>query len=311
MNPSTGIPLVFFHKGYDPHLVFFLTQAVRTNPSAPVYLLGDDSNRLELPGVEHVCFRDYPGQVDAFLERYQHLSSHDLHFERSCFERHFHVAAFVAARGLQSFFYMDSDMLLLTDLTRLARAWPDHDIAGTPGLFGLCHHARPEILHSFCRFILERFSDAEQLKGWRARFQTQRQGESHGNVNDMVLSAMFLRESGIRTMDLREVRNGFAFNDSIWIGNEVMIPLARGPADQGLYAKTPAGWIRLAALHLQGFSPKFLVSAFVPWSRPIVRFFLRPNYRRNLRKMIRHWLAGRRFAQRLPTLSAQELQNHP
>src|SRR5712691_2337449 len=128
------LPIIFFHKGYDPYLAFALWQARRTNPHSPIYLLGDKTNELASLGITHVRYDRYPGRRDEFVALYRHFSDHELECERLCFERHFHLADFVQRKRIGPFLYLDSDVLLMMDMMQFLPLWREYDVGGIPGL---------------------------------------------------------------------------------------------------------------------------------------------------------------------------------
>src|SRR5207245_1684853 len=75
--------------------------------------------------------------------------------------------------------------------------------------------------------------------------------------------------------------------------------VCRGPDGQGVCTVVNGQLLRWASLHFVGWS-KRLASAFVPWSPPLLRCFLRPHYRRNIKKLIQHLYFGRRFKRSIP-----------
>jgi hypothetical protein len=297
-NPA----IIFFHKGYDPYIAFALWQARRTNPRSPVYLLGDRTNDLAFLGIRHVRFDRYLGRNRDFLGLYQHFSPHELDCERLCIERYFHMADFVEREGIGPFIYLDSDVLLLMDLASFLPAWQTYDVAGAPGLFGMCYYTRPGLVGEFCDFILERYNDAAQIDAWGAGWHAPGPGEQRVAVNDMLLAQMFLKRTGLRYQDLREPRDGVAFNPNFLLSEQECLRVLRHPARPGVYAEMKGQLVQTPCLHFVGWSKRF-ESAFVDWSWPLVRSFLKPNYRRNLKKLLQHYYFGRKFRTGIPVAS--------
>jgi len=302
MHADQPPPIVFFHRGYDPYIAFALQQARVTNPQSPVYLLGDETNDLSHLGVTHVPYRNYPGRSKEFIAAYQHFSCHELACERLCFERHFHLADFVQRERIGPFLYLDSDVLLLVNLRPLLPTWRQYDIAGTPGMWCSCYYGEPALTSAFCDFMLERYRDPGQLEAWRRQYGVQRLDVSNPGINDMVLSGMFLERSGLRHLHLEQPRDRLVFNTSFLRSEHEHIPIARGP-DGRIYALIDGRSVQLGSLHLIGSSKRW-ASAFVDWSGALVRCFLKPNYRRNFKKLIKHYYFGRRFKRGIPLAPA-------
>jgi hypothetical protein len=295
-------PIIFFHTGYDPYIAFALWQARRTNPKAPIYMLGDETNDLSFLGITHVQVKDFPGRRDALVARYEHLSLHELACERLCIERWFHLEHFVRQQGIGEFTYLDSDVLLLTQLSPLLGALPACDAAGVPSFFGLCHFRKPGIIEAFTSYILAAYQNPDQLARWRAWFaELKAQGANRicVGVSDMVLARQFVEETGVSCLDLRMPRAGLVF-DGDCCGFEGEGPsrtgkrIVRDQQNRTFEITADGQKHQVAALHLYGRNKRHAAS-FTGWSPELVRAFLRPNYRRNFKKLIQHWWFGRRY----------------
>ncbi len=295
------LPIIFFHKNYDPYIAFALWQARLSNPDSPIFLLGDQTNDLSFLGIHHVHYDRYPGRRDELLQIYQHFSPHELECERLCIERYFHIADFVRREKVGSFLYLDSDVSLLTGLTQFLPVWQGYDTAGAPGLFATCYYSRASLVEDFCEFILDRYRDPLQIKRWRKAWEQPERGAPRSAVNDMVLSEMFIQSMGLRVLDLRQPRDGIAFNPNMLQTESQCIPVFWGPTGKSVYTVLDGHEVQLASLHFIGWS-KRLASAFVDWSWPLARCFLRPNYRRNFKKLIQYFYYGRRFRRQIPRL---------
>lgn len=291
--------IIFFHKRYDPYIAFALWQARTTNPQSPVYLLGDQTNDLSFLGIHHVPFGRYPGRSREFIALYEHFSPHELECERLCIERYFHIADFVEQERIGPFIYLDSDVLLLMDLSSFVPAWQEYDIAGTPGLYGACYYRRRGVPREFCEFILERYRDSSQIETWRNDWRSPGPGRPRVPVQDMLLSRMFLEETGLRCLDLCQPRDGIAFNSNFLVTEKQCLPVFRHPTEPGVFAELNGRHVRMACLHFGGWS-KRLASGFVDWSWPLVRCFFKPNYRRNLKKLVQYYYFGRALRRRIP-----------
>jgi hypothetical protein len=300
---NTGhLPIIFFHKGYDPYIAFALWQARLTNPQSPIYLLGDKSNDLSFLGIKHVPFERYPGRRDEFVALYRHFSTHELECERLCFERHFHLADFVTRERIGPFLYLDSDVLLMMNLAQFLPFWRERDVGGIPGLYGTCYYDSASVADNFCSFMLERYRDDRQIESWRQAYEHQTPGAVSANISDMVLSHMLLERAGLRSFDLREPRDGIAFNTSFLVSETEPMSVSWTPGGKGVCSIVNEEVIRWASLHFLGWSKRY-ASAFTTWSAPLGRCFLKPDYRRNLKKLIQHLHYGRRLKRSIPAYS--------
>ena len=258
------------------------------------------------------CSATIPANAISWSTYYQHLSVHELECERLCIERWFHLAAFVDHHRMDQFLYLDSDFLLTMGMDAFLPTWREYDVAGIPGFYGACYFGRRQLLMDFCDYVLNRYRDAGQVARWRQayEFSVRHPGAPAANVSDMLLSEMFLAAGKPRCLDLRQVRHGIAFNDNFIRNGRQTLEVFRGTEDEGVHARVEGQMTRLAGLHFIGWSKRYL-SAFTGWSRPLVRGFLKPNYRRNLKKLIQHGYFGWRYGQRIPRLAATTGTSRP
>ena len=287
-----ALPLIFFHRGFEPYVAFTLWQARQTNPRSPVYLLGDESNDLGGIGVNHVQFRDGAGAAGEFVAAYQHLSGHELACERLCFERWFHLHEFLQTSGIEEFCLLDSDYFLLMDLEELRPGWAGFEMAGAPA-WAFCYFSGADVIRRFCAFILDRFRDETQVRTWEAAYRAGGDlfpPEGIHNVSDMLLWMMFIREAGIRHLDLRIPRNGVVFDSwfdlpqGFRMRNGFKELTRRNGAFFSHHEQTNQA-VRFAGLHLGGKYPKRLGPVFTGLPRPLLRACFRPKYRRNLQRL--------------------------
>lgn len=97
-----------------------------------VILIGNDS---ETAGLSNAFYED--SQIDLpdyriFEDQYIHLSSAPVKFELLCFKRYFYLYAIAKQRGLSHFWMIDSDAIVLQDLSEITNQFllPNHFCAG-------------------------------------------------------------------------------------------------------------------------------------------------------------------------------------
>ena len=151
-----------------------------------------------------------------------------------------------------------------------------------------------DVIARFCAFMLDRFRDEEQIRRWETAYRAGGDlfpPEGIHNVSDMLLWMMFIREAGIRHLDLRIPRNGVVFDGLIdgsqgfRMRNGFKELTRRNGALTGHYEQTNQD-VRFAGLHLCGKYPKRLGPVFTGLPLPLVRACFRPNYRHNLRLLL-------------------------
>jgi hypothetical protein len=153
-----GLPVVFIHRSNSEHLRYALAQAQASNTNSTIFLIGDRTNdRYDF--VEHHHLDDYFGGAADLGKIYKHFSTHGIDFELICFQRWFILRDFLVAQGIDQCLYLDSDVMLYTDVTSDARKFEEFD-------FTLCWDSigcvfflnRLRGLEQFCQFVLDIYS---------------------------------------------------------------------------------------------------------------------------------------------------------
>lgn len=305
-------PIIFFHSGFDPYISFALWQAKKTNPGSEVILLGDHTNDVSCLGIRHVPYSNNPGRRDEFVSIYKHFSHHELECERLCIERWFYLAAFVEKEKIDQFFYLDSDVITLLDLSELIASWGDCLAAGVPHFYGSSYISKRKLVTDFCDCIISLYHDPAQIDKWQHNFETKGNTDKHtgaSSVNDMALCKLYEKQAGFSCVDLREPHNGVLFDENIILHENILhCPKGfkqafRDPKTGSYFVVKKGQPARLACLHFAGNTKRY-ESAFVEWSKPLLRSFFKPNYRRNIKKLIQYafygWQYKKHILQHLP-----------
>lgn len=111
-------PIIFIHNGSHRHLKIAINQLLENNKESEIILIGDDSNST-FEGITHYHFKDYFKGSKEFEENsYIHMSKNDYQFELFCYQRWFILQEFVEKRGIEYFWYLDSDFLVYENLQK-------------------------------------------------------------------------------------------------------------------------------------------------------------------------------------------------
>jgi hypothetical protein len=160
--PTSFLPIIFLHKSNSDYLPYSLGQAKSSNPHSTVYLLGDQTNAV-YDFAQHYHMRDYFEGARRFAEIYRHYSTIGADLELIWFQRWFVLRDFLHAHNLQECLYLDSDVMLYTDVTEDRKKFAQFD-------FTLCWHTigcvvflnRVEGLDAFCQFVTDIFSKKDR-----------------------------------------------------------------------------------------------------------------------------------------------------
>lgn len=268
-SPMTAkIPIIFCHRGNSDYLQYSLLQARRTNPDAPILLFGDESNNC-YPFVTHLKAESSRAAQD-FAANYVHLSVNPPDYELYCFLRWFMILGHCARHKIRRFFYVDSDVMLYTDVNRaefqeFAWGMTGHNMA--MGFF------TTDLLKEFCLYLINQYRDAAVVADLREEFRQKQQAGQAIAISDMLFAARFVSAHPDVYQDLSAIRHGSAFNENIRSA-ETTVYAAKGKIAgiilvQGipyLYHQERQQWVKLHSIHCQGPDLKPLMK--ILWEAP-------------------------------------------
>jgi len=290
------LPICFVHTGDSWYLWYTLRQARLTNPTAPIYLIGD----RHLPQYDgfatYVPIAAYMAEANAFAGIYRHLSTNSHAYELFCFQRWFVLKAFAAERLRGPFVTLDSDVMVYADLGLEQARFADYDLTVTKGknpqnMFVAGHVA----LERFCSFVCALY--AEGAAELERRYQAYRDEHSEGGICDMTAFDDYRQAFPTRVADAATIHAGSCFDNNVRRADG--FAMARGykrlswsdgqPYGQHL---APNATVRFSTLHFQG-GAKLLIPYFA--HRRNLGFFrrllLQSSPRRTARGLL--LLAGR------------------
>jgi hypothetical protein len=300
-NAKKALCIIYFHEGFSPYLPFALRQARISNPDARVILLGDGQNRIHGIEYEHHLLSDYEGRHREFLDCYRHFHPGHLGDERRCIERWVYLSEFLKKQQIEEFLFLDSDMLLFSDVGEILSKSRGYDAAGAPMFWAFCYFLKKNLVADFTDWIFQQYRNPEVIKKWDTAFLRHLAGEKERGaiIQDMALAKMFIEEKRVRVLDLTQPTNskivdsgrlGGAFQHKRKDVDILFQQEAGGPVG------TVIGGITLAltAVHVAGFYKNHM-PGLTGWSWAIFRSFFRPNYRKNIKQLFWYGLNGFRY----------------
>ena len=122
---NKALPIIFVHTGNSSIISYALNQAQKYNPDSEIILLGDHSNQWVLDqGFSHYMVSDYFTRAEQFEKVFVNMSPNPAGYECFCFQRWMILDEFLKERkDISSFVYLDTDVLLYTDITEY---WEKH-----------------------------------------------------------------------------------------------------------------------------------------------------------------------------------------
>lgn len=184
------IPVIFIHKGYQPYLEFTVKQALKNND---VVFIGDTDLPFRDEKLKIEKLSDYSENVDEFSKLYIHLNTTPFDYELFCFNRWFVLKNYMKKNGLSKIFYVDSDVLLFTNVNSEYKKYEQYE-------FTLLHRSAATSsfitikgLDSFCRLLLNTYRDKSSytFRKMDSHFRVRQSCGLAGGVCDMTALELF------------------------------------------------------------------------------------------------------------------------
>jgi hypothetical protein len=181
------IPVVFIHKGYQSYLDYTTRQSSRNNQ---VHFIGTNN-----PG-NHVTFFDinqYEKYINNFSSVYEHLSTNDYNYELFCFLRWFILKEHMEKNNLDVVFYVDSDVMLYSDITKEYEKFNQFDLTLLHRTAAISSFFTKTGLDNFCDFLINTFTNKSSYnyKKISSHYYTRKDFGLPGGVCDMTYFDFF------------------------------------------------------------------------------------------------------------------------
>jgi hypothetical protein len=209
-------PIIFCHYGNSKYLPYVFECVAISNPDKEIILLGDDSNRAVATkyGINHIQFRDYDygDDIELFDKIYQLITTGDFDsykhgedWNKFVFRKWFTLYNFLAKNSIESFWHLDSDVMILSSLSELEENYKDLDCteherdACMKGFF-----ANIEVVNRYNKKINEVFQRLDFLEGVKKEMVKL---QSNSSFNEMSVYAIFRKEESIKTRPITDIIN--------------------------------------------------------------------------------------------------------
>ena len=224
-------PVIVCHQGNEDYVYDCLRQAGKVCGGENIILLGDEKNQGFCSN--HYLFSDYCGEeAEHFREIYTHLSdSRSYEFELRCFIRHFALYDFCRKHNIRECFFLDSDVLVFEDLTKLPLNGTDFACCNLELPVTLGENDSPHVLYwkidrlrQFLDFLLHTYSSETKWLEEVRRRETGSTGNPKGDITDMTLLTAWRRisseyDSTFRSRNLAVTTNDLVFDLSLTSAN--------------------------------------------------------------------------------------------
>lgn len=211
-----NVPILFCHYGISDYLKYTLKSARYFNPNKEIVLLGDSQNRsLAISeNVRHVYLKDYESSelLFNFEKVYLHTAgdSHGREFWlKFNFKRYYYIHEFLKQESINSCWYFDSDVLILSDLNKQELKFQNFDFAVHSNINGYINSR--ETLYLYLEHNISTFTDSEFLLNQRKKIDL----NSNLALTEMATFKTFIQNRKIKHSILKKNINSETFDESI------------------------------------------------------------------------------------------------
>jgi hypothetical protein len=138
-------------------------------------------------GVRAHRLRDYHSAADGIAKIYRHHSTLGYEFELFCIQRWFVLLEFLRKKGIDSCVYLDTDVLLATNLKEIVEKTWSFGLTFTGYSAHVCFVNRTAALAELCHFITRLYENPANDERLRARHEEMATHYGGGGVSDMTM----------------------------------------------------------------------------------------------------------------------------
>lgn len=293
-----AIPIFFVHKTNSSYLKYALKQTRKFNPNSPIYLLGDDENN-EYSFVTHVNISEYSKSADEFKNVYRHKSASPYDYELFCFLRWFYIKEFIIKNNIESFVYLDSDVLVFSNLTDVLKPFKTLSIANEGvAMPAFTYFGNRKALIDFCEFMIMQYTDTHYMHRLELHWAEHKK-RNWGGICDMVVFEFYFEEYPGNLGKLDTIVNDSVFDQYIRLSDGFKMDgdnkkfCWQNGKPYGFHLQLKK-WIKFHGIHYQGHSKALMYKHYTGGGYYLYRLNefiteLRNKYqvRTSLKKMFR------------------------
>lgn len=256
-------PIVYYCLSYRDHLALSVYQSRVFNPDAEIILLGDATNDRFGDLVTHVNVYDYFDSALNFAKHFKHLSNNNYFIVLACIQRWFVLRDYMKARGIESVFHVDTDIMLYENVGKMHKYFQNVDFNFSYLTSGHSTFVNSlDALDAMCEFMLEQFAIKENLVKYEERFAN-KPPNSPGGIGDMTLIREFVQTGSYRFLDTGQPYGDNALDHNVNVADGFM----HNGSHKTLFWKNyqPYGYhketgrtVKFDTLHFQGVGKRLM-----------------------------------------------------
>jgi len=267
------IPVIFLHLGEQQYFHSAVKIASRNNP---VIVIGNQSEafKVKYPNITFVDHSLYRDNVEAFEKVYEHMHLSDADMQILCYVRWIIVRNYCIKNNVSRFFYGDSDLAVLSDVTKIFNENINSDFAlmtqKNQPLYRWVASAHAsywtiDFLNDFYKYIFDSYTVKEIKDELLKKYNWHKETNRPGGVCDMTQLYLF---SCIRPhISLTQVNNKTCFDDNVngsenyesdeyVVENNMKKIMNKG--DKFFFLAKNGEYVQAHAIHCQGGSKQLL-----------------------------------------------------
>jgi hypothetical protein len=272
---KVNLPIVFIHKGNSSYLFYSIYKAKISNSDSEIFLIGTSETKHYGKLVHYLPIEDFLSKATELEKVFTNYSTNSAAFELFCLQRWFILDEFMKKEGIKRCVYIDSDILVYSNLSKAGQAFQNFDMT----FLGYSPHTNfinnRLILEDFCNFIFNTYSKPEAAMFLEKKYNNFLKQYDAGGISDMTFFhdynklhpgrlgniSVILENS---TFDITlDTEFGYEMEENIkkikWINQ---IPHCKNLANKQ--------WILFHTLHFQGALKKLMWSF---WKKKTTRFY--------------------------------------
>jgi hypothetical protein len=221
-------PIIFCHYGNSDYLKHTLKSARYFNPDKEIILLGDSINKdlATCENVRHIFLTNLESNslITDFENSYSHIAgnSHGREFWlKFNFKRYYYIYAFLVSESIESFWYFDSDVLILSDLSIQEQKFINYDFAVHSNINGFIKSRNS--LYKYLLHNISAFSDNLFLL-----YQLKKIEDNPSlALTEMATFKTFKEKKCVKSIKLNTIINDETFDECI-LNSDGMVTTIKG-----------------------------------------------------------------------------------
>jgi hypothetical protein len=184
------IPVILIHKNFQEYLKYSIQQSSKNNQ---VILLGNTDPKLLLPNFKFINYEHYTEEIKRFADKYQHLSTNSYDYELFCYQRWFILKNFMIDQKLEIVFYIDSDVLLFSNVEEEWAKFIQYDMTLLHRTAAISSFITLRGLENFCNMLEYIYTNKNgyHFKKIESHYKIRQEFGLSGGVCDMTLLEYF------------------------------------------------------------------------------------------------------------------------